>query len=170
MESQPPKPIEMGNALTQVAGPANEGPPAVLIPLPPSVANTLQTLAADQPRALGNPAMAQMVASLVLTQDQRLTSALEEVRQGHHKLEAAKTEISNLRVQAGILRSQLSTQERAAHARGILSLVGGTLIGIGIDLYKDGGVTENRGLILACAGVALLVVASWTRLTKKESP
>lgn len=167
MDIQPPEPIDDGNAKTQVKGNVDEPLPEVLPPLPFSVSNTYQTLAIDQPRSLGSPAAAQLVAAHIAAQERRETSAQNAIRAARDKLDEANTKISRLETENGVLRSQLHTEDRFIHLRGMMNLLGGVLIGVGVDLYKNGAPSERLGIALALAGLALMSAASWVRLNKK---
>jgi len=167
MDIQPPEPIDDGNAKTQVKGNVNDPLPEVLPALPVSVAHTYQTLAIDQPRSLGSPAVAQLIATHIAVQERRETSAQNDVRAARDKLDEATAKISRLETENGVLRSQLHTEDRFIHLRGVMNLLGGVLIGVGVDLYKNGAPNERLGIALALAGLGLMSAASWVRLNKK---
>lgn len=163
-----PEPIDTGNAGTQLPAPASSLAPIDVSPvLPASVANTVQALVVDQPRALGNLATAQIVGTHLLVQERREMAALDDLRNTREQLDAAKTTLATVSAENAVLRSQVGSEERFSKLRMLLTAAGGVLIAVGVDLYKSGPPHENLGLALGFAGLVLSLVSSGVRITGK---
>lgn len=169
METLPPEPVEEGTAQSQFQGQPGEPVPEVTPLLPVTLSNTIQTLAVVQPRSMGTPAMGQIVAAHLATQERREAAASHDIHETREKLDEANRTISTLQLQVGVLKTQLASEHQIHSLRLVMNLLGGVLIGIGVDLYKSGVSYEKLGIALAVGGALLIAASSLARVTKKES-
>ena len=165
--SQPPDPTKADAAVSQVVTPAEQPLPETSAALGTAFTETLWEIADDSPRGKRQQLL-QLVASNQEDNRQQLVQERAEVRRLRDQLDRTRDELSGSKSEASVLRQQIKTDGESRSYRGLLSILGGVLLGLSTSIYDAGRGDWATALVIAVVGVVLSVV-SYPGLIGKEA-
>jgi hypothetical protein len=154
-----PEPLNTGSAGTQKEGsvelvPAAQESPWGSLPM----AQTVGGLAATRARSLGGEVASALLAGSFAQLSYDLQETKRELSTARQQLDETRIELSGSRTEAAVLHERVGTASKTKHFRNLGITVGAMLIGIGVDLYRNG--IYALASILCLLG-ALLILVGW---------
>jgi len=158
--SQVPTAPASGTEGSQAVGtaiiPTTLAPPMQL--QPSSVPDAIDGLVATHSRNLGGDVAARLLAGSMRDTSNQLAAAHETIAENARELKAANGVITDLRVELAGLKARLAAAVGTNQTSQVTTFIGTALLGVAVDLYKDGQIVIAS--LLGIFGLGLLVVAA----------
>lgn len=145
------------------SGTQTVGPPLVYSVIAPpmqaaTVPDAIDGLIATHSRNLGGDVSARLIAASMRQTSNQLDSAYETIATQASDLKVANSVITDLKVENASLTTKLNEVIGSNRLRQITTFVGTALLGMAVDLYKNGLIPSS--LLLGLLGLGLLVFTS----------
>lgn len=152
-----PEPPETGSAGIQQPGTAQIAATSQISPFEGLPINqSIEGLVAVRPRNMGGEVVAGLMAGISKQIAYDLQESRNELKETRQQLEIKRQQYEDARVEAAGLQAQLGAAEGARHLGNISIALGATILGVGIELYRDR--FEKAAVIVGFAGLVIIIL------------